>query len=130
VLYWLAERLGLAAVCPVSKIESVENGSVTVHRLIEDGYQRVRVQLPALLGISSEINEPRLPSLKGTMAAGRVLISGLNTADLAVPAIEPKVELRRLAIQVRTTKADIIEAESGAARGAALADRLYADGIL
>jgi electron transfer flavoprotein beta subunit len=130
VLYWIAERLGLTAVCPVSRIEAVERGSVTVHRLIEDGFQRVRVTTPALLGISSEINEPRMPSLKGTMAAGRVLISGWKAGDLEVPAIEPKVELRRLAIQVRTTRAALIDGESEAARGAALADKLHAEGIL
>jgi electron transfer flavoprotein beta subunit len=130
VLYWLAERLGLASVGPVSKIEALENGSMTVQRLMEDGFQRVRVALPALLGISSEINEPRMPSLKGTMAAGRILISGWKAADLELPPIVPKVELRRLEIAVRTSKAHLIEGESEAARGTALADKLHEEGIL
>lgn len=130
VLYWIAERLGLAAVCPVSKIESVEEDTMIVQRLIEDGYQRVRVKLPALLGISSEINEPRMPSLKGTMAAGRVLISGLKAADLGVTLIEPKVELKRLAIEARTSSAELIGGEDAAASGAALADRLHAEGLI
>ena len=129
VLYWIAERLGLTAVCPVSKIESVDDGSLTVHRLIEDGYQRVRVKTPALLGISSEINEPRMPSLKGTMAAGRILISGWKAADLEVPAVEPRVELRRLEVQVRTTRAQLIDGEAGAA-GTALADKLHEEGLI
>jgi electron transfer flavoprotein beta subunit len=130
VLYWLAERLGLTALCPVSKIESVEEGSLVVHRLIEDGYQRVRVKTPALLGISSEINEPRMPSLKGTMAAARILISGWKARDLELPALEPKVELRRLEVQVRTTKAKLIDGEHGPACGAALADKLHAEGLI
>jgi electron transfer flavoprotein beta subunit len=130
VLYWIAEKLGLTAVCPVSKIESCEGGSITLQRLIEDGHQRVRVTLPALLGISSEINEPRLPSLKGTMAAGRVLISGWKAANLDVARTEPKVELRRLAIEVRTSRAELIDGDGGAARGAALADKLHAQGLI
>lgn len=130
VLYWIAERLGLAAVCPVSKIESLDNGSLTVQRLIEDGFQRVRVALPALLGISSEINEPRMPSLKGTMAAGRVLISGWKSSNLELPALEPKVELRRLEVQVRTSRATLIEGDGGAACGAALADKLHEEGLI
>jgi electron transfer flavoprotein beta subunit len=130
VLYWIAERLGLAALCPVSKIESFENGAVTVQRLIEDGFQRVRVTLPALLGMSSEFNEPRTPSLKGTMAAGRVMISGWKAADLQVPAIQPKVELRRLELQVRTTRAELIGGDDGAACGAALADKLHEAGLI
>jgi electron transfer flavoprotein beta subunit len=130
VLYWIAERLGLPAVGPVSRIESVENGALTVQRLMEDGFQRVRVTLPALLAISSEINEPRMPSLKGTMAAGRVLISGWKVADLNLPTIAPKVELRRLAVQVRTSRAKLIEGDGGAACGAALADKLHEEGLI
>jgi electron transfer flavoprotein beta subunit len=130
VLYWIAERLGLTAVCPVSRIESVEDGSVIVHRLMEDGLQRLRVKTPALLGISSEINEPRMPSLKGTMAAGRILISGWKADALELPAIEPKVELRRLEVQVRTTRATLIDGDGAAAAGAALAEKLYAEGLI
>jgi electron transfer flavoprotein beta subunit len=130
VLYWLAEALGFIAVGPVSKIEAVEEGALIVQRLSEDGFQRVRVTLPALLAISSEINEPRMPSLKGTMAAGRALISGWKAADLALTAVEPKVELRRLELQVRTTRAQLIEGETAAAKGVALADKLRAEGLI
>jgi electron transfer flavoprotein beta subunit len=130
VLYWLAEALGLAAVGPVSKIESSEEGALVVRRLAEDGFQRVRVELPALLAISSEINEPRMPSLKGTMAAGRALVNGWKAADLALPPIEVRVELRKLELQVRTTRAKLIEGESAAAKGAALADKLHEEGLI
>jgi electron transfer flavoprotein beta subunit len=130
VLYWIAERLGLTVISPISRIEAFDNGALTLHRLSEEGYQRVRVALPALLGISSEINEPRMPSLKGTMAAGRVLISGWKSGDLALPALERKVELRSLAAQVRTSKAELIEGEGAAECGAKLADRLRAEGLI
>jgi electron transfer flavoprotein beta subunit len=130
VLYWLAEALGLPAVSPVSKIEAVEDGRFVVHRLSEDGFQRVQVLLPALLGISSEINEPRMPSLKGTMAAGRVLVPSWKAPELGIAAPQPKVELRRLEIQARTSKAKLIEGDSPAAKGAALADKLREEGCL
>jgi electron transfer flavoprotein beta subunit len=130
VLYWIAERLGLTAVCPISKIEAIEDGAITVHRLTEDGYQRVRVAMPALLGVSSEINEPRMPSLKGTMTAGRVLISGWKAGDLGLAAIEPKVGLRKLAAQVRTSKAELIEADGAAECGIKLAEKLHAEGLI
>jgi electron transfer flavoprotein beta subunit len=130
VLYWLAEALGLPAVGPVAKIESIEESSVIVQRLTEDGFQRVRVTLPALLAISSEINEPRMPSLKGTMAAGRALISGWKASDLQLPTVEAKVELRRLELQVRTTRAQLIAGDTPSAKGAALADKLRAEGLI
>jgi len=130
VLYWIAESLGLTAVCPIAKIEAVEASNLIVHRLAEEGFQRLRVGLPALLGVSSEMNEPRVPSLKGTMVAGRTLIAGRTARDLDVPSLQPKVELRSLAIQKRTSRAKLIEGASAAAKGAALAEKLREEGLI
>lgn len=130
VLYWLAEALGLAVVGPVSRIESYDENALVVQRLAEGGFQRVRAALPALLAISSEINEPRMPSLKGTMAAGRALISGWKSSDLGLQPIEARVELRKLELQVRNTRAKLIEGDNAAAKGAALADKLREEGLI
>ena len=130
VLHWIAEALDLPAVSPVAKIEESDGGNLIVHRLIEDGYQRLRVELPALLGVSSEINEPRHPSVRGTMAAARALIPGWKASDLGLQPVVPKVELRELRIQLRTSKAELIEGSSGAAQGAALADKLHDLGLI
>ena len=130
VLHWIAETLDLPAVVPVTKIEAVEGKQLTVHRLTEDGFQRLKVELPALLGVSSEINEPRNPSVRGTMAAGRAMIAGWKASDLGLAAQTPKVELRELQIQLRTTKAELIPGASGAAQGAALADKLHELGLI
>ena len=130
VLHWIAEALDLPAVSPVTRIEEVDGGKLTVHRLIEDGYQRLCVELPALLGVSSEINEPRHASVRGTMAAGRALIPGWKASDLGVQPAQPKVELRQLQIQVRTSRAELVDGASGAEQGAALADKLHELGLL
>ena len=130
VLYWIAEALDLPAVSPVSRIEELDGRNLTVHRLIEEGYQRVRVELPALLGISSETNEPRFPSLRGTMAAGRAMIPGWKAANLGLSPFPNKVELRKLQIQLRTSSAELIAGDSSAARGAALADKLHELGLI
>jgi len=130
VLHWIAASLGLPSVSPVAKIVDSDSQCVTVHRLTEDGYQRVRVQLPALLGLSSEANEPRHPSMRGTMTAGRTLIPGWKASDLGLAATAPKVELRQLKIQLRASKAELIGGSSGAAQGAALADKLREMGLI
>lgn len=130
VLHWIADALDLTGVSPVSRIEEVDGRAMIVHRLIEEGYQRLRVELPALLGISSETNEPRYPSMRGTMAAGRALIPGWKASDLGLQALPPKVELRRLQIQLRTSKAELIAGSSGAEQGAALADKLRELGLI
>ncbi len=130
VLHWIAESLDLPAVTPVIQIEQVEGGNLTVRRPTEEGYQRLRVELPALLGISSEINEPRFPTMRGTMAAGRAMIPGWKAADLGLPPPTLKVELRQLQIQLRTSKAELVPGADGAAQGAALADKLHELGLI
>ena len=130
VLHWIAEMLDLPAISPVAKIEEVDGCNLTVHRLIEDGYQRLRVELPALLGISSEINEPRYPPPRGVMKAERILISGWKASDLGFEEFPAKVQLRQLQIQLRTSNAELIEGSSGAEQGAALADKLHELGLI
>ena len=120
----IAAHLGLPAVSPIQKIEDASPESLTVERIVEDGYQRVRVRLPALLGVSSEINEPRYPPLKGIMAAGRAQIPVWSAADLELAEVQPRVQLRRLYVETREASVEFIEADSLAEAGARLADRL------
>ena len=120
----IAELLGLPAVSPVQKVEEVADGSVTVERIAEDGYQRVRMQLPGLLGMSSEANEPRYPPLKGIMAAGRAQIPVWTAADLGVGAPQRKVEVRRLYMETREARVELIEADTPVEAGVKLADKL------
>ncbi len=46
-----------------------DEGGMVVRRDMEDGYQTVRSTLPAVLLSSTGLDQPRLPSLKGIMAA-------------------------------------------------------------
>jgi electron transfer flavoprotein beta subunit len=131
VLHWLAEALGLPCVAPVAKIEEADERTLVVHRLSDEGYHRLRVTLPALLGISSEINEPRRASMRGITAAGRAHIPGWKAADLGLTAGETnRVELRSLRVPLRSARAELIGGDSGAAQGAALADKLHELGLI
>jgi electron transfer flavoprotein beta subunit len=120
----VARYLGLPSVSPVQKIEDASAESLTVERIIEDGYQRLKVRLPALLGVSSELNEPRYPPLKGIMAAGRAQIPVWTAADLGVDTGSPRVHLRRLYVETREARVELIEADSPAEAGTKLADKL------
>ncbi len=120
----IAMLLDLPIVSPIQKIESVEASTLVVDRVIEDGYERVEIQLPAVVAVSSEINEPRYPPLKGIMAAGRAQIPVWTAADLGLEATGPKVELRRLYVETREAHVEMIEADDPAEVGRKLADRL------
>jgi len=120
----VARHLGVPAVSPVQKIEEASADSVIAERIVEDGYQRLKIKLPALLGVSSEMNEPRYPPLKGIMAAGRAQIPVWTAADLDLGEAGPKVQLRRLYVETREARVELIEGESLAEAGTRLADKL------
>jgi electron transfer flavoprotein beta subunit len=82
----VAENLGIPHVTDIRKIEQIADARITVERLMEDGYVRLRLPLPAVLTVVKEINEPRLPSLKGKLAARKKEIPTWKAADLDVDA--------------------------------------------
>ncbi len=63
-----ATLLDLACVTAVSWLE-IEGGKGTAHRELEGVTETVTFPLPAVLTIDEGIARPRLPSLKGIMAA-------------------------------------------------------------
>lgn len=64
----VAELLQMPVISNVVEVQ-VDGDGLLVRRDMEDGYQTVRSSRPALLLSSTGLDEPRLPSLKGIMAA-------------------------------------------------------------
>ncbi len=80
----VAQFLGVPQVTCARKL-TIESGSTaTVERMLEDGYDVVKVPLPAVVTVVKEINEPRLPSLKGKMKAKKAEITVWGSGDLDV----------------------------------------------
>ena len=80
----LAELLHIPHVSDVTRVESLENGVLTVRRLTDDGYERASVPLPALVTVLKEINVPRLPSIAGILRGEKAEIHTLNREALGV----------------------------------------------
>ena len=68
----------------VKKIEAIDDAAATVHRAMEDGTDVIKLSLPACVSTVKEINEPRLPSLKGKMAAKKAVFPKWTAADLGL----------------------------------------------
>ncbi len=78
----LAENLQLPQISYVEKIEA-EKDKITVHRGMEDGYEIIETELPALITVTKDINTPRYPSLQGIHAAfNDKEITRWNAADV------------------------------------------------
>lgn len=80
----VAEMIDIPFVSWVRKVEEVSHQAIRVERMMEDGYDVVQVQLPALLTVVKEINEPRMASLKGKMRAKKAQITTFSVAELEV----------------------------------------------
>ncbi len=84
----VAAHLDLPQATYVRKIDTVHLDTtpnvIIVERLLEEGYEVLELQLPALITVVKEINEPRLPSLRGKMKARTAEIILWNNNDLNV----------------------------------------------
>lgn len=78
----IAAHLDLPQITYVRKIEELAEKKITAERLLESGYEVIEAPLPCLLTVVKEINEPRLPSLKGKMAAKKAAIIKWTAQDL------------------------------------------------
>jgi electron transfer flavoprotein beta subunit len=131
VLFRLAELLGLSALSPIKHMVEATEAAVTVERLTDDGVQRIRAELPMLLGISNEANKPRSPSLKGVMSSKKAEIPTLKAVELGIEIPAPSMVLRRVYFpDVSAVRAEIVSAGDAAAAGRALADRLHEEGVI
>lgn len=72
----------------IVKIESIDDKAAVVHRAMEDGVDVLQLTLPACVSTVKEINEPRLPSLKGKMASKKAVIPKWGVAELGLSAAQ------------------------------------------
>ena len=62
----IAEKLGIPQISYAADIKK-EGNTVTVKRMLEDGYMTIQTQTPCLLTCIKELNAPRYMSLSGIM---------------------------------------------------------------
>lgn len=79
----IAYFLGVPPVTFAKEI-TVRAGMITIKRQSEAGYDVVESPLPALVAVSSGINEPRYPQLKGIMAAKKKEVKVYSAVDLGL----------------------------------------------
>jgi electron transfer flavoprotein beta subunit len=82
----ISAHLDIPQVTYVKKIEEVRGNSLRVERMMEEGYEVIETPLPCLLTVVKEINEPRLPSLKGMLRAKSAKITVWTHKELNLDA--------------------------------------------
>ncbi|KPK01338.1 MAG: electron transfer flavoprotein subunit beta [Nitrospira bacterium SG8_35_4] len=104
-----AEFMGIPHIAYVRKIEEVNEKSIRVQRLMDEGYDVVQSSIPVLLTVVKELNQPRMPSLKGKIAAKKAEIKKLGMAD--IEADENSLGLKGSPTQVKNIFAPQTKAE-------------------
>ncbi|HCV00681.1 MAG TPA: electron transfer flavoprotein subunit beta [Dehalococcoidia bacterium] len=77
----VAEQLGLPCVT-IAKSMELEGDTLTVERVLDDGFQTVEVDTPAVVSISNEFGEPRYPQLRQIMLAAKKTVQVWSADDL------------------------------------------------
>lgn len=80
----ISMHLDIPQVTYVKKIEEIKDGSMRVERMTEEGFEIIETPLPALLTVVKEINEPRIPSLRGMMKARQAKIATWSQKELGL----------------------------------------------
>uniref|UniRef100_UPI003F4916C5 electron transfer flavoprotein subunit beta/FixA family protein n=1 Tax=Ensifer adhaerens TaxID=106592 RepID=UPI003F4916C5 len=90
VPYLVAHGLGIPAIAPIVSIKSASEQTINVGKLADASIDEYELTLPAMLLVSNEINKPRIPGLKGVMAAKKATIEVIASDGNGLAALPPK----------------------------------------
>lgn len=76
----IGEKLGVPCINAVSAIE-LDGDGVKVERSLEDEVEVLRLPLPAVLSVTTDINVPKIPSMKAILAAGKKPVDVMSAPD-------------------------------------------------
>ena len=126
----IAELLGMPVVTFARKIE-IADGAVRIERVLDDGFETIEADLPAVVTVSNELGTPRTPSLRETMRAARKPLAVRSLEDIGVAQADldrtaARRARRRLYVPVKEVRCEIIEGADERAQAQALVERLQA----
>ncbi|MDO8473276.1 MAG: electron transfer flavoprotein subunit beta/FixA family protein [Dehalococcoidia bacterium] len=130
----LAEALGIPPIT-IARSAQVVDGKIRVERVQTDGYEVVEASLPALVTVSNEIGQPRLPTGFGIIQASRKKITQWKASDIGLSPAEvgpaaARTRLLKLFVPVRESKCEFVKGETVAEAAALLAVKLREAKIL
>ena len=130
----IATELGIPQITYAAEI-NVDDTTVRVKQQNEEGYIVTEAQFPVLITAVKELNEPRFPTIRGTMKAKKREIPHLSADDIKVD--ETKIGLKGSPTMVRKiftppqrTQGLVIKEEDPNAAVSVLMEKLTAQKII
>lgn len=108
----LGQILNIPAINAISAV-TPENGRIIAERTLENEIEVLEIPLPAVISVTTDINLPRIPSMKNILAAGKKPVTewSLDGIGLQEAVKQTKVESTLAPEQVERKKI-IFEGES------------------
>lgn len=128
VAFAVAAHLDWPQIGFVKKFDKIEDSKISAWRTTDIGYDVVEVPFPAVCSVVKEINEPRLPSLKGKMKAKKAEIQKFPLADLGLEH-DKTIEIKNIQPPPQRSQGEIIEGEPDEVVGK-LIEKLKADQLI
>jgi electron transfer flavoprotein beta subunit len=130
----IAENLGIPLVTLAEEVD-FSNGELKVKRVTLEGYQVFSVSIPAVVTVSHEVGQPRLPSGWGIISASQKEIPVWNASDIngdssRIGTNAARRKLVKLFIPMRERKCEIMEGETPVEASAQLAEKLREKGVI
>ncbi len=78
----IAAQLNWPQATYVMAVPEINSEMIHAKRMHEDGWDICEIKLPAVLTVVKDINQPRIPTLKGRLAAQKIEIPTWTAADI------------------------------------------------
>ncbi len=126
----VGEMLGLPTLNFISKIDA-EGDHLLVERNLEDEVEVLEVPLPAVLSVTTDITQPRLPKMTDILKASKKPVSEKAIADLGLPEeVRRRVETVSTRAPHRRQRKQVMIEGSPEEAAQALAGYLSKEGII
>jgi electron transfer flavoprotein beta subunit len=80
----IAAFLDLPVATYVSDLDKIEGGIAYLSRMLEHGYEKLELKLPAVLTVVKEVSNPRLPTLSGKKLSRKMDVPLLSQQELGL----------------------------------------------
>ena len=103
----VGEILQLPVINAVSAIQRQGN-TLVIERTLEDDVEVIELSVPAVLCVTSDINVPRIPSMKAILGAGKKPVNQWQASDIDWSQSAPLAELVGIRVPPQTERKHII----------------------
>ncbi len=128
----VGEMLDLPTLNAISKIEAAPGAgeAVRIERSLEEETEVLEVPLPAVLSVTTDIAQPRLPTMKEILKASKKVIIERTLADIGIQEVKPRVQVVSTHAPKRKQRKQLMIEGSPEEAARALAEYMSKEGVV